>query len=744
MFFTKSLLNKEFGDYAKMNNIYFDKLYSKNFVNEPAFISIPFKKGELFDSSKLQIFDGERSLPLQQKITGKYSDGSIKYIFNRFLVDLEANKKKKLHFSISDTSIPASFNGVSVSKTDNGFEVNNQCLTFEVKNDFYNLFSFVKTQNDYFEASSFIGPKLTSNNIGSNFYYKNWKIEEQGDICVILSCDGYFGSDNIPGTIKLTVYAFSDYIDTSVILFNAFNEPITITDYYFEINIPCIERAVVASSNYKTDFQISNSDTVVRKEITAASLLNQSNEHFSEVFYGTFFADVTGKSGICATIFQAHQNFPKAVEANTSGLKLYLVPESPDTKPVFMPGMAREQRFQLFFHDKALDLQEINHQSTVYQMPNRAILDSSVYEESGIFPDIFVHDINPDAEYALINCADSHARGYGILNFGDTPDPNYTNQGRGNGELVWTNNEYDFPHACMLMFAKTGTRRFLEYLLVSANHQIDVDVCHYSDDPLLLGGQWEHTNRHCSNGVMVCSHQWVEGILDCYHITGDSRYYDTAIGIGNNILRLLDTPMYSEGGTFNARETGWALRSLTALYLETGDEKWNSKSEWIVNQFKDWFSLYGGWLAPYLDNVVIRVPFMISVAVGSLMRYYRVFPEKDIRDMLISAVDDLIENCILDNGLFFYKELPSLNRLGNNPLVLEALAIAYELTNDSKYLKAGIPTFKKVIANMNSAGGGSKRIVENTVLTGNTGSKQFAQSFIPVATYYKALEKASL
>lgn len=55
--------------------------------------------------------------------------------------------------------------------------------------------------------------------------------------------------------------------------------------------------------------------------------------------------------------------------------------------------------------------------------------------------------------------------------------------------------------------------------------------------------------------------------------------------------------------------------------------------------------------------------------------------------MLIRAVDDLIENCLMDNGLFYYKELPSLARLGNNTLLLESLAIAYELTGDKNTLR---------------------------------------------------------
>ena len=169
---------------------------------------------------------------------------------------------------------------------------------------------------------------------------------------------------------------------------------------------------------------------------------------------------------------------------------------------------------------------------------------------------------------------------------------------------------------------------------------------------------------------MVCSHQWVEGLLDYYHFTGDERGLETALGIGENVLRLLDTPMYAKVGEINARETGWALRSLTALYVETNDKKWLAKADKIVQDFRVWGEQYGGdWLAPYTDNTVIRVGFMISVAVGSLMRYYRVFPSMELKEMMVNAVDDLIENFYMERtGLFYYKELPSLNRLGTNTL----------------------------------------------------------------------------
>ena len=135
---------------------------------------------------------------------------------------------------------------------------------------------------------------------------------------------------------------------------------------------------------------------------------------------------------------------------------------------------------------------------------------------------------------------------------------------------------------------------------------------------------------------------------------------------------------------------------------------------------------------------------MISVAVGSGMRYYRVFPREDIKQMLIRAVDDMVENCTLDNGLFYYKELPSLSRNGNNTLLLESLAIAYELTGDKKYLEYGFKTFETNINNTQRAGVGSKQIIDDTVMVAGDSTKGFAQSFIPLVTYYKALGDAGL
>ena len=302
----------------------------------------------------------------------------------------------------------------------------------------------------------------------------------------------------------------------------------------------------------------------------------------AEVLYGTFFADRTdSEGGVCATIYQAQQNYPKAVKADKDGLYVMLVPEG-FNDVIMQPGMAREQRFMLHFHAAAESLAELDNRSLIYQMPDRPVIAPDVYKNSGAVTDVFADKCSSEIDMLLIGKADARARSFGMLNWGDTIDQNYTKQGRGGGAAVWANNENDFPHACALMYMRMGIRRYLDFCMVHASHWMDVDVCHYSSDPLKLGGLTEHTKGHVINGVMVPSHEWVEGFLDYYHLTGDERGLETTVGIGDNIIRLLDTPAYAVAGESNARETGWALRALTALYIETVEEKYRIKCDKIV------------------------------------------------------------------------------------------------------------------------------------------------------------------
>lgn len=821
-----------------MIDICFDKLYRYDRIAEPCYIGIPVKEGELWNTDGVGVYQEGRRLPLQSKITSRHKDGSVRFLFLRFLADLPGNQGAVLQCDLhggsgteqkkvdraeqnrrdytgrNDEKIwPAGVSPVSVSEDENGITVSTVCngkdafFSFKVSNHSQHIFDRLETDGRIYGREQFIGP-LLKDGAGKTYQIRigSWKVVEQGPVCAVLKASGSNvsgekeGGPGIDFELKLTAWAGKPWVEISYRIINTTDAPLHVASLIFQLlrtadGIPSESLASVTmeektdstgcgdlvdasdfgkgpvfhargtqeaeeaakrtpvenvrtcagSSNYRTDFYLGRDGAAVNRVVDARWLMYEANEHLPEVFYGTFFADCTDhEGGVCATIFQAQQNYPKAVQADRNGLSVMLVPENVE-KVVMQTGMSREQKFLLHFHDAAESLTEIDNRSLIYQMPDRPYLSPEAHRDSGVWPDIFADKWDMEVERCLAGRADGHCHAYGMLNFGDSYDAGYTNQGRGGGNLVWCNNEYDYPHACALLYVRTGIRRFLDYNIASCGHWMDVDVCHYHPDARYIGGQWEHTGGHCIDGVMVCSHEWVEGLLDYYHFTGDERGLETALGIGEHVLRLLDGPMYAKVGEANARETGWALRTLTALYVETREEKWLPKCGRILQDFKVWEEQYGNWLAPYTDNTVIRVGFMISVAIGSVMRYYREFPDPALKEMMLRAVDDLIENCYVEKwGVFYYKELPSLNRPGYNTLLLEALAIAYELSGDVNYLRPGIVTFKKTIADPVPGSVGAKRNVSDAVIAGNASSKNFAQSMIPLATYYRAASECGL
>ncbi|MBQ8139027.1 MAG: glycoside hydrolase family 127 protein [Lachnospiraceae bacterium] len=748
----------------KSIKIHFDKLYKDDRKGELCKIAVPFPKGEIFDKEAAKIFDGEVSVLSQSKITAKWDDGSIKFLLIRFLADLPGNKEKDFELIVlkddmkSDCCSRTDRSEAQIINTKDVFADNP-----EISNGNLPLF----TCKELFSKGGIINPFMKIGGEDCEIEIKEAITVESGPVYGEILLKGEVlipekalnpWEGKLEIEIRLRIPVGQPFFEVAPRLINMSMTDIIPGSFCFEINPGLLNSGVggkdvsaihtaVGKSAYRVKMKTSETGETLTEVITADTILEENFEHFGEVLHGCLFADVNdGKTGVCATVFQPHQNFPKAVTAKSNGVTVHIIPEG-EEKVRLGAGMAREQRFLLHFYGEDETLENRINRALIYQMPDEPVVSPDVFMEAGIFSDVMLplKMRDDDTEIFLTDMADAHARGYGMMNWGDAPDANYTAQGRGGGAQVWVNNEYDYGHAMYMQYARSGVRRFRDYANVATMHQIDVDICHYSNNNLQVGGQWMHISGHNGGvtggefkGEVTPSHEWVEGLLDCYHFTGDERAYNAAISIGDNILKLLELPKFKEAGEVGARETGWALRAFAALYEETRDKKWLSKCEMIKEQFKSWRDEFGSWLQRYTDNTLIRVPFMISVAVISLEKYYRVSKDPEVKQMIISAVDDMIENAMTPQGLFYYKELPSLSRNGNNPLVLEALSAAYDLTGDEKYLIAGKKTFERILKNPQSYS--NKKVkTGDAVLIGTVSPKNFAQGFTPLARFAGAL-----
>lgn len=736
--------------------IYFEKLSMYERREEPCTVALPFAQGKLKQGADISVLDGELTLPTQARVTSTWPDGSVKWLLLHFLADLPAGQDKQLVCSTETPSI-SSENQVQVDNNDKGCSIRTGALSIELsgpgEQGVFRSIQLVGGQ----PLNQVSGPVIRDDK-GRAFSCEvgpeGWKVLESGPIRIVVQAEGkHVGQGAANGqwfdyVVRLYAYAGKPWVRMDYQIIhreNPWEQSIQALELSIENPARGQVRTALGKSNYATNIRQSAEGERISHQITAEELKYQGNEHTPEIFYGTFWGDWNDAQtgGFSVTLHQAQQNFPKLLDVSEQGIKVGVIPEG--THLTMLQGMAKTHRLYLHLHGPDESLEEINVRSLQFQLPDRPVLDPQTYEDAGVMEPLTVARKVGSAERTLTHLADYRARAYGILHWGDAPDQAYTEQGRGKGDWVWTNNEYDLPHSMMHMYARKKERRFLDYLLVAAEHWMDVDICHHSDNPLRYQGQIPHSANHVTDNPAVC-HEWVEGLLDYYHMTGEWRALEAAVGVGHNVLRILKTPKFREASGLQARESGWALRSLGALYTETGDERWLVPAERIVEQFEVWKDKYGNWLSPYTDHTVIRVPFMISVAVNSLMRYYRIRPEERVERMIVDAMEDLLEHTYLkDEEMFVYKDLQSLIRIGTtNPIVLEALSYAYEFTGDPKFIQAGKVSFQTLVRRIErEIGSFSKEISGDALLLWQgLGPKFFAQYYYPLFYYYRTAAAA--
>ncbi|MDF2962098.1 MAG: hypothetical protein K0S39_3833 [Paenibacillus sp.] len=745
--------------------LYFEKLSMYERSEEPCTVAVPFAEGALKPGDGISVFDGTRPVPTQTGITSKWNDGSVKWLLVNFLADLPANASKQFHLRTNaETVKPAEL--VQINDRNGSLVIDTGAVQVELTAaGETGLFRSVHSKGQSFYVNRFYGPSIQNEDnqtFAAQISEKGWSVVESGPVRSIVQARGKHaasdGKEWMDFTVRIYAYAGKPWLRVDYQIIH--RELQTAQKVHaLELRIGrnkdngdsnCSEseqvRLGLAKSNYKTEIDRGAAGDRLSHRISAEDMKYEANEHIPETFYGTYWADLSeqNQGGVCVTLYQAQQNFPKSFDVSANEIIVGIIPEGDHVE--FLQGMAKTHRMFLHFHKPGDGFQEVNIRSHQFQLPDRPVLETATYEQAGVLEPMLVDRKLDWVERAFITMADTRPCTYGILHWGDAPDQGYTEQGRGNGDWIWSNNEYDFPHAAIHLYARTGTRRFLDYVLTAAEHWLDVDICHFSEDPLKFQGHIMHSVRHATLMPKVC-HQWVEGLLDYYHMTGEKSALEAALGVGANVTRILSTPRYKEEGGINARESGWALRSLGALYKETGDPRWLESADRIVDHFEAWKAKYGAWLSPYTDHSVVRVPFMISVAANSLMRYYLINPQERIKQMIVDAMEDLLEHSYnYETGVFYYKELPSLQRLGTNPIILEPLAYAYEFTGNDKFLKAGKVTFRQGLEKIGmNGGGGAKQISGDAVIWWRgTQPKQFPQYYYPMFYYYRTAMKAGI
>lgn len=755
-----------------MHELFFEKISKYDRPYEPVSVSFPFAEGKLRDPNLLVIREKDRILPIQTKVLARWKDDSIKWLLVHLQPDLPGNACKKLQFEILGSSpVPAMpETAVKVNKTTRGIILNTGPLSFLVSNrGFFPVSEIMLNGKRLWDKEPFSGFKMScgERELCSAPTPVELSLEEAGPLRAVVLIRGKHlaasGKEFIDFRGRITAYAGKPYIEVEHWFLHCEDEKeLQLRGLLLDFRPVCSSKKAqmaLGEGYYLTGIQ--ENDKSLEMAITADTLLYQSNEHFEDCFYGDFWVDWRKENaGLAASIHQAHQNFPKKLRTTPEGIDCWLFPD--DTAPATLyQGMSKSHRLMLYFHDGNLSLEDICSRSLQFQLPDHPALPKEWYRANNPWGmDLFPDKIPDSLLVRLVQLHDSRPAGLGMFNFGDTASADYTDQGRGHGAEVWVNNEYDHAHACMLFYALTGERRMLESGIAAARHWIEVDLCHKSDDPLRSGGLIEHSAHHVTAGAIPRvtippgvspSHEWVEGLLDYYHFTGRREGLEAALSVAENVMRHLKKPCMCEPGATQVRESGWALRTLVAIGMETYGERFLSHAKRVADQLIRWNKDFGEMLlAPYTSHSMPRVPFMISIAVNSLARYVLIEDDKRIKDLIIHAMDDLLENCLGPGGVMCYKELPSLRRLCPTPHTIESLAYAYRFSGNRRYLQVAA----RQLASMLDSGDRAlsvdrrfllkKRIEDDAVIRGWGTGQDFAMYYTSLIIFSAIASKEGI
>lgn len=274
---------------------------------------------------------------------------------------------------------------------------------------------------------------------------------------------------------------------------------------------------------------------------------------------------------------------------------------------------------------------------------------------------------------------------YGLLDYGDFTFARDSDE--------WTNLEYDLPHGCVLQFARTGDRAWLDEAEVGNRHRRDVDVVHWHEDPSLIGVNCKHHVGHTGRREgrtgfprgLFC-HSWTQSFWDLYFLTGDVRSREVAVLATEAMYRRTAQPLVDR----SEREYGWPMMIFQEAWYATGDTRYRDR---LLRLFRDVLPQQApdGNMGKRFtcEDGTVRTgskAFMLGILLEGLYRAWQIEPDPAMAQFAVRAADWLVREVWEErDGGFRYTPCEGPGR-AEDQRELVGLYWAYELTGDRRYL----------------------------------------------------------
>lgn len=292
-------------------------------------------------------------------------------------------------------------------------------------------------------------------------------------------------------------------------------------------------------------------------------------------------------------------------------------------------------------------------------------------------------------------------RGSTVLDYGD-----FWNPGRGG---QWQNNEMDFGAGLLVYALRTGYPRPWAAIESMVHHMMDVDTHHEAEDPLWVGAQRYHQVRHGAYSPPALCHQWLEGPLYYYFLTGYERAREIALARAQHFCRSVEAGKHRVKSL--ERVQGWPMVALSTVNECLPDPRYGQACESIMDWLEQWVREDGDLVTTYMWSLSegTRGASILGrgVICQALAHYHRLTGNARAWKLLEQAMLRARETILTPEG--FGTKTSYLRRNyfapGESDFILEPLGYLWEKTGDESWMRLGLLNFRLALLQRNPISG---------------------------------------
>jgi len=683
---------------------------------------VPFPRGALDSANQVRLLaPGGEECPCEVREAARWPDGSVKWIRLDFPATLAPQETAiyQLEYGEAVRRAPVS-SPLRVKATEEAFHLSTGPLEVRVKRRDFGLLDQVWLDGQPLLAAG--GQRLWITAGDGRRYelargtVREVEIEEQNSQRVVLRARGTHGSAEegklFDYLVRLYAWANLPWLQMEYTFINTEEAPCTeVREILLETRIALEGKAVGLCGSgrklYRSEepfsfhhdrllenFGVFAGSSIYRRDGSRVEGVGMYEQQLARGWL-----DVSdGRWGVTIAMRDFVVLYPKEASWEEDRIAFALWPAR--AEPLRLPqGMARTHAFLAYFHQGDGEQARAHELAAAFEEPLLPH-NGPWYLQSGAFGLVFPFrpERYPSLERRLRDQTVQmrNARSLGMLDYGD-----FVNPGSGSQGGFSLNNEHDRLHGLLLQYLRSSERIPWQLAESIAWHVADVDIVHYTTrSPLERGGQRIHGPGHIQYDAegypdvsAVPSHMWTEGLLEYHYLTGHPHFREIALGIGECFLRMVEAgwcrPPY-HSSWHSARDSGWPLIGMAAVYEATGDERYRRAMRQIFEALRQAQHDNGGWPIELFFHLGFS-PLHLGICLTGLARYHEVCGDEEVLPVFLKGMEFLAGDAMrFPDGAWAYVTAPEYRSTYSSDIPLEPFGYAYWLTRDPRLIAAAL------------------------------------------------------